>query len=111
ANGSNIAVNVKGTMTLNGGGATNMRWQVLTDATHVNASATTVNAGTEGTIIGNQALTASGNQDFYIVVWLHETNSDQTDPDAGRTFTGSITFNGVNADGSETNGVTATFSA
>lgn len=111
ANGSNIAVNVKGTMTLNGGGATNMRWQVLTDATHVNDSATTVNAGTEGTIIGNQALTASGNQDFYIVVWLHETNSDQTDPDAGKTFTGSITFNGVNADGSETNGVTATFSA
>ena len=115
ANGSNIAVNVKGTMTLNGGGATNMKWQVLTDATHVNASAETISAGSAGVIVANQALTATNgatsNKDFYIVVWLHETNSDQTEPDAGKTFTGSITFNGVNADGSETNGVTATFSA
>lgn len=111
ANGSNITVNVKGTMTLNGGGATNMRWQVLTNATTINAGATTTNAGSEGVIVANQALTATSNQDFYIVVWLHETNSDQTDPDAGKEFTGSITFNGVNADGSETNGVTATFTA
>lgn len=111
ANGSNIAVNVKGTMTLSGGGATNMRWQVLTNATTINASADTINAGSEGVIVANQALTAASNHDFYIVVWLHETGSDQTDPDAGKTFTGSITFNGVNADGSATNGVTASFSA
>lgn len=111
ANGSNITVNVKGTMTLNDGGATNMRWQVLTNATTINASADTINAGSEGVIVANQTLAASGNQDFFIVVWLHETNSDQTDPDAGKTFTGSITFNGVNTDGSETNGVTASFSA
>ncbi|MGN1342184.1 MAG: hypothetical protein ACI4VL_03030 [Bacilli bacterium] len=111
ANGSNIAVNVKGTMTLNGGGATNMKWQVLTDATHVNDSAETISAGAAGVIIANQALTGEGNQDFYIVVWLEETGADQTDPDAGKSFTGSITFNGVNADGSATNGVTASFSA
>ena len=111
ANGSNIAVNVKGTMTLSGGGATNMRWQVLTNATTINASAETINAGTEGVIVANQALTATSNHDFYIVVWLHETESDQTDPDAGKTFTGSITFNGVNTDGTPTNGVTASFSA
>lgn len=111
ANGSNIAVNVKGTMTLSGGGATNMRWQVLTNATTIKESAETINAGSEGVIVANQALTATSNQDFYIVVWLHETGSDQTEPDAGKTFTGSITFNGVNADGSETNGVTASFSA
>lgn len=111
ANASNIAVNVKGTMTLNGGGATNMRWQVLTNATTINASAETINAGSEGVIVANQALTAASNQDFYIVVWLHETGSDQTDPDAGKSFTGSITFNGVNADGTATNGVTASFSS
>lgn len=116
ANGSNIAVNVKGTMTLSGGGATNMRWQVLTNATTINASAETINAGTEGVIVANQALTSTANAatasaDFYIVVWLHETGSDQTDPDAGKTFTGSITFNGVNTDGTPTNGVTASFSA
>ena len=98
-------------MTLSGGGATNMRWQVLTNATTIKESAETINAGSEGVIVANQALTAGSNHDFYIVVWLHETGSDQTDPDAGKTFTGSITFNGVNADGSETNGVTASFSA
>ena len=111
ANGSNISVNVKGTMTLSGGGATSMRWQVLTNATTINAGAATLNAGSEGVIVANQALTAASNQDFYIVVWLHEAGEDQTTPDAGKTFTGSITFNGVNADGTETNGVTASFSA
>lgn len=108
-NGSNIAVNVKGTMTLSGGGATNMRWQVLTNATTINASAETINAGSEGVIVANQALTAGSNQDFYIVVWLHETGEDQTDPDAGKTFEGTIKFNGVNSDGSQSNGITAKF--
>lgn len=111
ANAGNIAVNVKGTMTLNDGGATNMKWQVIESATTVGTGGTIINSGVEGTIVANAPLTAAGNQDFYIVVWLHETGVDQTDPDAGKTFTGTVTFNGVNADGSATNGVTATFSA
>ena len=111
-NGSaDIGVNVKGVMTLNGGGATNMKWEVLTNATTVNTKGTIVDAGKEGVIVANQALTKSGSQDFYVVVWLHETGTDQTTPDAGKTFTGTITFNGVNADGSTSNGITAKFGA
>lgn len=109
-NGSaDIAVNVKGVMTLNGNGATNMKWELLTNATTVNAAGTIVNAGAEGVITENHALTKGGKQDFYVVVWLHETEADQTDPDAGKTFEGTITFNGVNADGSESKGITAKF--
>lgn len=110
-NGSaDIGLNVKGTMNL-ASTAKNMKWQVLTDATTVNKSATTVNQGTEGTITDNQALTASGTHDFYLVVWLDETNAAQDADDAGKTFTGTVTFNGVNSDGSASTGITAKFNS
>ena len=108
-NGSaDIGINVKGTMNLTSN-AKNMKWQVLTDATTVNADATTVAQGTKGDIVKNQALTASGSQDFYLVIWLEETNAPQDDDDAGKTFTGTVTFNGVNSDGTTSNGITAKF--
>lgn len=108
-NGSaDIGVNVKGTMNL-ASTAKNMKWQVLTDATTVNASAQTVNQATVGVITDNQALTASGSHDFYLVIWLDETNASQDTDDAGKTFNGTVTFNGVNADGSESKGITAKF--
>ena len=108
-NGSaDIGINVKGTMNLTST-AKNMKWQVLTDAKTVNADATTVAQGTAGTIVDNQALTASGTHDFYLVIWLDETNAAQDADDAGKTFNGTVTFNGVNADGSESKGITAKF--
>lgn len=110
-NGSaDIGLNVKGTMNLTST-AKNMKWQVLTDAKTVNASATTVNQGVAGSITDNQALTASGTHDFYLVVWLEETNAAQDDDDAGKTFTGTVTFNGVNSDGSASTGITAKFNS
>lgn len=108
-NGSgDIGVNVKGTMNLTSTGK-NMKWQVLTDATTVNADATTVAQGTDGVITDNQALTASGTHDFYLVIWLDETNAAQDADDAGKTFNGTITFNGVNSDGTASKGITAKF--
>lgn len=108
-NGSaDIGVNVKGTMNL-ASTAKNMKWQVLTDSKTVNASAQTVNQATVGVITDNQALTASGSHDFYLVIWLDETNASQDTDDAGKTFNGTVTFNGVNADGSESKGITAKF--
>ena len=108
-NGSaDIGINVKGTMNLTST-AKNMKWQVLTDAKTVNADATTVAQGTAGTIVDNQALTASGTHDFYLVIWLDETNAAQDADDAGKTFNGTITFNGVNSDGSASTGITAKF--
>lgn len=108
-NGSkDIGINVKGTMNLTST-AKNMKWQVLTDAKTVNADATTVAQGTAGTIVDNQALTASGTHDFYLVIWLDETNAAQDADDAGKTFKGTVTFNGVNSDGSASTGITAKF--
>ena len=108
-NGSaDIGINVKGTMNLTST-AKNMKWQVLTDAKTVNADATTVAQGTAGTIVDNQALTASGTHDFYLVIWLDETNAAQDADDAGKTFNGTVTFNGVNSDGSASAGITAKF--
>ena len=108
-NGSaDIGLNVKGTMNLTSTGK-NMKWQLLTDAKTVNADATTVAQGTEGVITNKQALTASGTHDFYLVIWLDETNAAQDADDAGKTFNGTITFNGVNSDGSASTGITAKF--
>ncbi len=108
-NGSaDIGINVKGTMNLTSN-AKNMKWQVLTDATTVDTKATAVAQGTEGVIVANQALTASGIHDFYLVIWLDETNKPQDTDDAGKTFNGTITFNGVNSDGSASTGITAKF--
>ena len=103
-----IGVTVDGTMNLTSTGK-NMKWQVLTDATTVNADATTVVQGTNGDIVKKQALTAEGYQDFYLVIWLEETNTEQDADDAGKEFTGTVTFSGVNADGSTSNGITAKF--
>lgn len=108
-NGSaDIGINVKGTMNLTSN-AKNMKWQVLTDATTVDTKATAVAQGTEGVIVANQTLTASGTHDFYLVIWLDETNKPQDTDDAGKTFNGTITFNGVNSDGSASTGITAKF--
>lgn len=108
-NGSaDIGINVKGTMNLTST-AKNMKWQVLTDAKTVNADATTVAQGTTGTIVDNQALTASGTHDFYLVIWLDETKEAQDADDAGKTFNGTVTFYGVNSDGSASPGITAKF--
>lgn len=108
-NGSaDIGINVKGTMNLTSN-AKNMKWQVLTDATTVDTKATAVAQDTEGVIVANQALTASETHDFYLVIWLDETNKPQDTDDAGKIFNGTITFNGVNSDGSASTGITAKF--
>lgn len=105
---ADIGINVKGTMNLTST-AKNMKWQVLTDATTVNADATTVAQDTAGTIVDNQALTDREPHDFYLVIWLDETNAAQDADDAGKTFNGTVTFNGVNSDGSASTGITAKF--
>ncbi len=108
-NGStDIGINVKGTMNL-ASDAKNMKWEVLTDAKTVKADGAVVAQGTEGVIVAKQALTKSGFQDFYLVVWLEETNKEQDADDAGKSFTGTVTFNGVNSDGSSSTGITAKF--
>ena len=63
----------------------------------------------KGTIVDNQDLNARGSHDFYLVIWLDETNAAQDADDDGKTFNGTVTFNGVNSDGSASTGITAKF--
>ena len=64
-------------------------------------------AASTGTALASPTLAATnGSEDYYVIVWLRETNSDQTNPDAGKTFTGTVSF--TTSGGS---GVTSTFTS
>lgn len=124
-NSTTATVNVRGTLVL-ASESTNMKWQLLTDEDSTTRAdfATVVDKGVTGniTVGGNtggtstdknaasQTLTASGEKTYYVLVWLEETGEAQETADAGKSFTGTVTFNAVDAAGI-TSGVTASFSA
>jgi len=61
----------------------------------------------------NLSLAGSGTKDFYVIVWLEEMGTAQETDDAStaestKTYSGAITFDGVDANGFKS-GVTATF--
>jgi hypothetical protein len=100
------AVTANGTMTLTSE-AQNMKWALLTDATHAPASPTVNSTGTAGTIASNVSLAAqTGSETYHVVVWLEETGSPQDSADANKTFSGSVTFEAAGGQG-----LTATFSS
>ena len=119
------AIQVRGTLNL-ASEATNMKWQLLNDATSTTKAefATVVDKGALGnvTVGGNtggtstdtnaasQTLAAKGNATYYVLVWLEETGGPQEGADAKKSFTGTVTFNAVDAAGHES-GVTASFTA
>ena len=112
------AVQVRGTLTLDTGAAANMKWQLLTNDTatvdrgvagNVTVGGNTSEAGT-GATAASQTLAASGTATYYVLVWLEETGSAQETADAAKSFTGTVTFNAVDA-GGNTSGLTASFSA
>lgn len=61
----------------------------------------------------SQVLPAKGGATYTIVLWIHETNGDQTTIDAGKTFTGGVRIStGVlGPDGTATSGVTGILAA
>ena len=108
-NNGATTINVKGTMNLTlGESLTNMKWQLLTNATTVDGEATTVTGATSGSITDNTTLAGSGNTTFYVVIWLSETSENQDD-EAGKSFSGNVSFSAVDASGGALSGVTATF--
>lgn len=121
-NSGTTALTVTGTLSLTSN-APAMKWKVISGAATDNASADIHAIGgtapsltpATGNIVERQSLTATGTADaekvYYVVVWLEETNVSQDDTDANKTFTGTVTFNAVNADGSSSQGLTATFTA
>lgn len=124
-NSKTSTVNVRGTLVL-ASESTNMKWQLLTSTTSTTRAdfATVVDKGATGniTVGGNtggtatdktaasQRLEAEGDATYYVLVWLEETGEAQETADAGKAFTGTVTFNAVDAAGN-TSGVTASFSA
>lgn len=116
-------IQVRGTLSL-ASEATNMKWQLLTNATSTEraAFATIVGTGTAGdiTVGGNtggtgataasQTLEASADATYYVLVWLEETGSAQEKADANKTFKGTVNFEAVDAQGN-TSGLTASFTA
>ena len=120
-NTTETAVTAKGTLTLtakrgeDAATGSNLKWKLIPSATSDNSNATVVNADATGNLHTNEtgdALTAlTGTQTYYVVVWLEEAGDQNDAKDANLSFTGAVTFNAVNADGSASSGLTATFSA
>lgn len=116
-------IQVRGTLNL-ASEATNMKWQLLTNATSTEraAFATVVGTGTPGdiTVGGNtggtgaaaasQTLAARGDATYYVLIWLEETGSAQETADANKTFKGTVNFEAVDAQGTKS-GLTASFTA
>lgn len=77
------------------------------DATGINKAANLSLYGTDNTEAGSSSAT------YYVLVWLEEIGTEQQDQDASqvgapKTYTGTITFDAVDAQGNKS-GVTATF--
>ena len=118
------AVRLKGSMTLTST-APNMKWKLIGANATTDANNTINGTSTAGEIVGNLLLPATnGTQDYYLVVWLHETGNQQdasaeaaaaenatVTAEANTSFTGQVTFNAIDANGGNLSGLTATFSS
>lgn len=93
------------------GTGANMKWQLIENATTEGSVGSMKSQGTAELFADNLSLTASGTKDYFIVVWLLETEGPQDSSDAGISYTGAVTVNAVGADGSTTSGLTASFTA
>ena len=91
---------LSGSLTLQKGTVTNLKWATVTGwGTNPVASSEVQN----NVLVDSVTISGSGSQEYYAIIWIEETNSAQND--AGN-FTGTVAFNA--ADGS---GVTSTFTA
>ena len=105
-NTGSAAAALTGTLTLDKGGATNMQWGKMATATTLgNGFAAASSAALDNPTLAPTGETGAS-QTYYVVVWLSEINEDQSDPDAGKTFRGTVEF--VSASGT---GITSTFTA
>ena len=93
---------LKGTLDLNKGSITNLKWALVDGETLESAPALDGSAKLDNVIVESLTLSGSGTQDYYVIVWIDETGSPQGDTGE---FTGTVSFN--NAGGGE--GVTSTF--
>ena len=93
------------------GTGTNMKWQLIESATTEGTVGAMKSQGTAELFANDLLLEATTSEDYYIVVWLLETEAPQDSSDAGINYTGTVTVNAVGADGTTTSGLTASFSS
>ena len=92
----------------------NLKWKLITSANTSDPSQsvlgtnTDLNANTNtttGKFSSNLALSTNGKQEYYIIVWINETNADQSDvspiatPNDPKTFYGLVKFDSSNGTG------------
>ena len=89
-----------GTLDLTKGSITNLKWATVTGWGSEPAAQ---GAKADNKLVENVTISGSGSQEYYVVIWIQETNDAQEDTGG---FSGTVAFNA--ADGS---GVTSTFTA
>lgn len=105
--GTPTTYNVKGEQVTDGGKAAN--GSVVVKDTQL-----TLNSTTRISLDNlSQVLPAKGSATYTIVLWIHETNADQTTTDAGKSFAGGVRISTgiLGADGNATSGVTGILAA
>ena len=127
-NGSSAGATVNGTIKFTNFATTNLRWRRAASATTLSSTTTgsyatsgvTVTIDAETDLISGGAcvpsagtatctgisLGAGASEEYYIVVWLFETGSDQKSTDAGKTFDATVKF-----EGSDGRGITSTITS
>lgn len=95
------------------GAGENMKWQLIKSATEVGDVGTMMSQGTAQLFADNKRLTevALGDNvaEYYIMIWLLDTGTQQDDIDAGILYTGTVFVTAVGANGEQTSGLTASF--
>ena len=81
----------------------NLKWEEIADSTTRKTEYLT-NATGKSPLVSNLSVEAHGSKEFYIAVWISETNNNQIDTNTG-TYGGEVEFTDINGVG----GVTATF--
>ena len=87
-----------GTLDLTKGSVTNLKWATVTGW---GSNPAAQGAKADNKLVENVTISGSGSEEYYVVIWIEETNAAQEDSGG---FSGTVAFNA--ADGS---GVTSTF--
>ena len=111
-NGSSTeAVLATTSLKLDASNVTDLRWQVLKDTTTLADDSSAIDSHTTASdVAAKQTIAAGQTATYYVAVWMHDTGSEQNGQ-AGQTFSGQISANVVNADGTAATQVTAKFAA
>lgn len=89
---------------------TDLRWQTMSDDT-ITLTGEAVSTHTTATDVASKQTIAAGQTAvYYVGIWMHDDEQEAgQNAQAGQRFTGTVSANVVNADGSAATQVTATF--